>query len=343
MRIHTFFYIATLACIANSAAFACGDVRLDDPGGSMANQPIYDQGKSNLCFSFSAIQMYDGLRASSWFGVADTRRSSPLATAIQATDLGNPFAQRAGLAFGGYPEDAIKLMLSNGSCAREDFLRISDPTNGEIEQMLLEIYNSNHQNPDTHRNAIKMACTLAPQIGISDAATYLDSFSQELSAINYLEFLRQLKDDACSKSRAITLPASPKVEMALLSTEGVPLKGRGAWLDQQLSQNFVDKTAPPIEISFCQSILRSKTAPNGLNEYDNSSIYRDHTSLCGIHAAVIVGTRQTPKGCEVLLRNSWGESCESIAWPCDRKAGQYWLPIDKLGPQTQQIITFKKD
>ncbi|MBS1957986.1 MAG: hypothetical protein JST80_00800 [Bdellovibrionales bacterium] len=77
----------------------------------------------------------------------------------------------------------------------------------------------------------------------------------------------------------------------------------------------------PIGIEMCAKALTQK----GYKGYAEPMKAK---SDCGLHALVVIGRRFGSRGCEYLIRNSWGNDYNGYAYPKDD--GDVWIPEDAL-------------
>lgn len=94
------------------------------------------------------------------------------------------------------------------------------------------------------------------------------------------------------------------------------------------------RRAMPIAVSYCSSILAEG---RGFKTKD------PNTDDCGRHASLITGRRKNPQSgrCELLIRNTWGNSCGSYSkdWTCDSAKGSVWVDEQVLGRAITNVQT----
>ncbi len=99
-------------------------------------------------------------------------------------------------------------------------------------------------------------------------------------------------------------------------------------LDKGLSR------AMPIAVSYCASVLGEGKAFKTKDP---------NTDQCGRHASLITGRRKNPQSgkCELLIRNTWGNSCGSYSrdWTCDSAKGSVWVDEATLGRAITNVQT----
>lgn len=127
-------------------------------------------------------------------------------------------------------------------------------------------------------------------------------------------------EKGCEKHQ--TLNASGKLRsMGATGKSDEALLGSKEKLDRALD---AEKGVPGI--AYCSGVLLS----NKFSSYDGIRIKGANTYCASgdDHVSIVVNRRPGKNGCEYLIRNTYGVSCNSYSWPC--KNGQVWIPEKEL-------------
>ena len=76
-----------------------------------------------------------------------------------------------------------------------------------------------------------------------------------------------------------------------------------------------------IGIEYCSRVLYAKS---------------NEVKKCLPHASVLIGQREKNGVCQVLIQNSWGESCSSYGWDCEK--GKIWVDRKSLKKEMLSIV-----
>lgn len=141
------------------------------------------------------------------------------------------------------------------------------------------------------------------------------NFDSKKSDATYLKFLETLFKDECNQNTlSIALP-EPTVVMAssIIPDNRIPT------FRESISQQLESPNPQPMAVSYCEDALYVKNVMGvNLDGSVKTERCRSH------HASLIIGQRPTAEGgCEYLLRNSHGKSCDGYLWKCED--GELWI------------------
>jgi hypothetical protein len=293
----------------------------------MAKMPILSQGDIGNCYAATAAQMIDAYRFS--HGDKNTNlHTSPIALAIRAKnyqetvfELNIEAKTKVGLSL--QDADSITGALDPARFLRTDinteyldgghlsdvFIQ-SERENGEIRvcdkktvegilndqqdlRNILQMWNDSKNNMSQYAQSIQL-CAFRSH----DYVQTMKAIQGSTVKTNLPTFLQTLVDTACAKTSLNT--KIPK--LASLSF-------------MQLHTVLNRENPQPVAVSYCANFMREHLK----------------NKKCAGHASVIVGRRKTAEGkCEILIRNSWGESCKRYPKPENCENGQYWVDEDTL-------------
>lgn len=203
----------------------------------------------------------------------------------------------------------------------------------------------------TYHAISQVACQL-PSKG--DFTQYELTSKQILRALNKenpLHLLEKILDTGCSKDGMIPYNGG---RLSWRDSQGRRLLpycktvlGRGETpsrylriIHQRLNRSFPQQ---PVEISYCSRVLKKGKGFNGLKflDQENDSKYgkKESKGKCGKHASLVIGRKwnSVTNKCQLLIRNSWGTSCNSYHsdWDCDN--GNIWVNQEDLGENIYEV------
>jgi hypothetical protein len=92
----------------------------------------------------------------------------------------------------------------------------------------------------------------------------------------------------------------------------------------------------PVGIEYCSKVLTAGKKYDGLNFLGIPS------GDCGGHASLIIGRRRVGKSCQLLVRNSWGTSCNAYSNDFECENGNIWVDENILKKNLMDV-TYIKD
>jgi hypothetical protein len=93
--------------------------------------------------------------------------------------------------------------------------------------------------------------------------------------------------------------------------------------------------AMPVGLRFCLDFLTTGRA----DEVDVDPATGKYEDSCdNRHAAVVIGRRAGPRGCQYLVMNSWGEGCGLYDRRWDCEAGKVWVDARSLLQNTASLF-----
>lgn len=89
----------------------------------------------------------------------------------------------------------------------------------------------------------------------------------------------------------------------------------------------------PVAIEYCSEMLSSGKAHGAIMSEE-----------CGMHLSVIVGHRVHHGVHQMLIQNSWGQSCSSYSkrWDCYEKQGAVWVDSSILSSSSYRLVWLSK-
>lgn len=329
-------FLALFLALAAAPAHArdCVETRLDKPSpngkpeedGLLASVPIMDQDSTGSCFAYTAAQMADAYRFSN--PDADrTHITSPVAAAVD-------YAKANGL--NGLDEGSLgatlSLIFDHGSCS---YAKVGDrfgayDLNGFMKGLRAYFDGIKSGDADETAATIDLACYL------NDRNFLPPNFSVEvlektLRQQGFMEFLHSSLAQVC-KANAKSLKKKPQIKAYQAVDYPDAATRKKAFL--ALMDEVKTPRSLPKGIYLCQDVITDRfntgITPSG-----------DPTDSCGtLHTMVMVGRRKNATGgCDILLRNSWGASCNGYDWPCER--GQIWVDEDRLLENMYGLVDYK--
>jgi hypothetical protein len=327
-------FLALAAAPALALARDCVETRLDKPSASgrpeedglLANVPIMDQDSTGSCFAYAAAQMADAYR----FSNSDADRShitSPVAAAVD-------YAKANGMdnLDGGSLGSTLSLIFDHGSCS---YAKVGDrfgayDLNGFLQGLRAYFNGLKSGDSDETAATIDLACYL------NDRNFLPSNFSVEVLAKTlrkegFMEFLHSSLAQVC-KNNAKSLKKKPAIkayQASAYSDASSRKKSFMAMMDEVKTPRSLPKG-----IYLCQDVITDRFSKG----IDSSG---EPTDECGtLHTMVMVGRRKNATGgCDILLRNSWGASCNGYDWPCER--GQIWVDEDRLLDNMYGLVDYQ--
>lgn len=319
------FGLSMIAILCNQAvASDCKEIRLDSPGKPMSRIPVMDQDSKSICYAYSASQMVDAWRFS--HGDKDFNHlTSPPATAIfytsQRTD-----SHKTNVDFG-WEADAIASIARNGSCdyrtiyhkfGQNGLNEYFDELKFHFDQFKLQSY----QRSVYTLNVTKQIQCSIRKAGKGFPIPMIAEITSALSQPSYIKYLEQLFKPICAKNmkQISGIPPAKRLFMKDLAAEDRIKK-----VQKQINSQLNSSNPQPMGIGYCENVLWNKNIV-GINTTGEVN-----WNSCNVeHSSIIIGQRPTSEwGCELLVRNSHGQSCHAYHdWDCEN--GQIWVDSTSL-------------
>ncbi|RYZ86409.1 MAG: hypothetical protein EOP04_13955 [Proteobacteria bacterium] len=109
------------------------------------------------------------------------------------------------------------------------------------------------------------------------------------------------------------------------------------------SRSFKTSDRNPESLSYMMSVLNNDR-PFALH-YDVSLMAKFPSDVSGWHASVVTGRRwnKEKNSCEIAIKNSWGEDCETAKekWSCVK--GNWWIDSELLANSKTEVIWIEKN
>jgi len=191
-----------------------------------------------------------------------------------------------------------------------------------------------------------LACTLnALDWGTGiDLTMFSPVLKKLVSRESKLEFFSGVIDQLCDENRQkISYP--PTLDCMNVARKDVSTDEDNRVL-KTIYERLLDKENPsPVIIGYCASVLTEGKGYRGLLDYKPQSLIAKALvgvnkmagfyvggakDDCGGHASLITGVREKDGQCQLLVRNSWGTSCNSYSGDWDCEDGSVWVDEQDL-------------
>ena len=339
IAVRSVILISTLIFFSSfSKASSCSEVRLNALGKAFAKIPVYNQAKyddrddANICYAIAAAELRDARR----FARGDKLGliSSPISIALNyKVQLQNPNFDRK--RFGssnddgkkiedGSPMAALYLNNTQSVCDQnwlENLVSLFDKNKkgaevsvrSFISNLTYQYLQRHGMPPDSESRATAANVALTDHFNCrrSEVASVTELFndiakavSSEASLSDMVEISHAAIVDLCKGHTIQDRMPEPNVK----KLRGGIDPGVEAALRNELDKNLDFEN--PVGIGYCHESLQSDV-------------------VCGIHhASVVIGRKLNHGKCEYLVRDSYGEECNS-RFHCD-KDGSIWVPASEL-------------
>ena len=349
------------------------ELRLDRGGGSMSRVPVMDQDGLGICYSYAGTQLVDAYRFSHDNPPGDANyhhSTSPIASAVgSALDEGILFT-RSDMT-GGQACTVAGHVRSGGSC---DHQSLRETFGGlTIDQLMARLrvpfdqyraaqaqYASDLQSAGmtvgydrisadrfTSRVAALQAelarsrrqrgqeamCLLRAMGYPGEFTPPLDVIEKLLEQYNPLVYFEGMLTQGCGGNHTLALPSS----FPSCTTSGTNLTD-GAEYVRRIHERLGMPNPQPVEINYCANVL-SDPAYRGRTW---RKIVYWPASDCRHHSSLVIGRRwkatsATTGRCQLLVRNSWGTSCNFYPAPVECDSGNIWVDADALAGNISRI------
>lgn len=283
--------------------------------------PVRDQSDIGWCYAFVAADLlgayYGRLPVRSAGGKWDlTPRFSAADIALSYNRKYRPYA----IAEGGQVVDAMSAALERGLCRERDIKSEEVVYNqlGTTATGLRKVFVATQ----SRFNGLLSTGLREQEDAYVAAATSVFNVDEQ--------FVRSLKDDPTMSTQNLlyTLQTQACVQRRFKSLSTPQIQIWRAWLLNQDFSGFVDRRLErmqPVSISFWPKVLA----------YGVHVPPQPHDPS---HIATIVGRRKTERGCEYLVRNSWGTGCQYYYSGFKCEGGHVWVPESTLSPAVFQAV-----
>lgn len=334
-------------------------LRLDQSGGVLESVPTLNQQDSQLCYAFSAAQLFDAVRIAKNINPPGYRYTSPYYVGLASffhpltissfqslSSSGGSTRLDYGWAWRAYAE-TVKMGLCEGSAlhGQEGVGDLSAYWSAYEAVLDLAIsYSQDRDNFVKQAQAIfeneftakKVRAELLPGeslyfyileqtqniVGKIKQGFSSSIIEKEKSKLDR-EALKIFLESGCQKKSTeemVSLSDMPKVRIK----EGIDVQGIEEWITKSLTGNNSLKRGLPVIIDFCSHSL---TEPNGSFSYDSSAFVDN----CGFHSVLLIGQRKGSENqIEYLIRDYQHPSigCRPLddSFSCEPSSGQYWAP-----------------
>ena len=309
--------------------------------------PLYDQGKTGICYAFAASQMVDYWRETNGLRLKNMKmgQSTPVYAALLARIYGEKSIMSGKHTLdGGKVLDSLIAVKKSGMCneqvVKKSIEKFTKKKNVNINHFLYEVqrYLTFHEPGVSLGNYFLAPFESlrkrfnAPDINFDKVSTAMKPYTKNR---NFVGFMKDLFSE-CFKKENIYLNSKkiPDVE-----TQHVD---RGATILTHKVKELLDSKNPqPIGISYCENILGDKNFQGIWIGAERPMPKRG----CYGHASIIVGKRERGGQCQFLVRNTYGTHC-NYDWDCAQNKKKetigIWVNAKRLMQNTKKIYYFKK-
>jgi hypothetical protein len=307
--------------------------RLDAPGGPLDGSPVLDQGNLDICNQNAVCKTVDAAR----FYLNGSKKipfdCSPIALSIEVAQEKN-YGDLEGWA---RPQDVFEVAKTNGTCSNEKIRKkfSSNVQRNYCDEVKTALRGIIQNNISELRNS-GMSCNL----GQGDSQNPMRATTILAKALNVEASIANLKSEigkVCKAPDAEKFIGMPDIKReAAFSTPN--LKERLAKLKDTIDNQLDSPKPMPIAFSYCFSVMLKKESI-GVDPI----LGKTSSKICQIegspaqHASVIIGRRTGPRGCQYLVMNSHGTSCNQYdkAWDCE--GGKIWVDEENLLRNTSAL------
>jgi hypothetical protein len=313
-------------------------VRMDDPGGTMENAPVRDQGQLGICFAEVEAEQLSAIQRK--MGIKNPIEPSGVAIAAGlSVEKGfNSFLK------GGDPCAALSYAKRNGVCSVADIENRNDDPSGALVHDLGQRINLG----ENMRQSYDSLDTLQPVSAPYDPCLQKASVIREIPDKALMSSLMDESCDLSSTVKKITKnctrsPPHPTIqnpfEKMNLTCKRFPggeessrVVAPSEYVQRLNKLLDGDKPLPPV-IGFCPRILTESAAEQSQHA---------STESCGGHAVLVIGRREVAGKCQFLLRNTWGPECDHYAAEvqdqCEEGKGNIWVDAETLAKNMHVLI-----
>ena len=341
----------------------CTSYDLRDQGNALRSMPITDQNPLGVCYAHAATAMIDSWR----FNHSDirTHHTSEIAAAIMLREhsLINPFQQGTFHEVnGGNVCHIVDLVRERGSC-NADRITSGPKRRGwsllvaQVGDMVANYHRTLHvqRSPLIQSNSSLLTAPLevlavyqtsdvlaATTLNVAHCinhhlgASILNTHDTAQMAILSAAIYRQRTNDIyamiinqmCTGNNM--RPVTPAIPACQTETVTDALAGY-----RELSRWLGPPNVDPPAINFCAGIFNRGPEARFITR---PGIGMPDPDACGAHAVTIIARRRHPttQRCQLLLRNSWGRSCNwySAPWNNDCEGGNVWMDAEVVMQNT---------
>jgi hypothetical protein len=305
------------------------DTRLDIENGPLEGSPTLDQDGLNQCETYGGSKIIDAVR----FYLNGSRRisfpTSPIALSVE-TAIEKKLIDVEGQASA---EESIAVAKDKGACSQTAVRkRFGENTNKNYcDEVKAAIRGITFKNIPNDGNSCGLRSDAA---NISFRATKI--LSKALNIDENLPSLGSEMNKICKGQDFEQLSQMPDPE----SISGYETKD----VDQRILKfknkidALLDSPKPmPTVIRYCFDVMVDKDSV-GINQVSGKS----SSKVCnkrGMHVSAVIGRRSGPRGCQYLIFNSHGTSCNQYdkTWDCEPNSGKIWVDEENLLKNTSGI------
>ena len=317
--------------VSHSQASSCTEIRLDDADKCLAGATVEDQDGLNLCRQYSGAKILDCQRFYANGKKKPKFETSPIPLAIQ-------FAASSNLSEIEQAANSAKMIdfgAKNGMCSHEAIRkRFGSSLDKNYCSEVKTVIASITANYTISAAASNVSCNLRKDENNTIKATSL--LSKALNVGESVATLQSEMSKICKGADQETLPSMPPVKQLFGNTMQTPDARFSAF--KKVIDSELDAANPmPTQALYCfDFMIAGQSSSVGIDQATGK-----HTNaLCnkeGLHASVLIGRRPGPRGCQYLVHNSHGTSCNQYdkKWEC--KDGKIWVDEESLFKNTMGL------
>jgi len=323
-----------------------------DPVLKARNLPIYDQGESSTCYAFAATQVFDSWRQ------GHGAKVPPLSSAPEAAFRYTLACERDAKwddVQSGNTSRALGMLVSEGSCpyaSTHDFNQDQIGARWSQFERLVKArreyfyqqeridegkaksgwFSSKTPREKQQQVLSEVACdVVSPNLSPADLAVWSEFAEKSIDTRDTLTFLKEIFGAGCKNGGR--LKAAGANERHFYLDNGADVRAMAPVLQAKVDSALNRGGGSIPLISYCPHVM---SAPGARDLKWNSRKAEFECFSGGSHASVVVGRRPGARGgCEYLVRNTWGTSCNQYAYPC--RAGEIWVPANELFENTDGV------
>jgi hypothetical protein len=316
------------------------------------NLPVYDQGETNTCYAFAATQAFDSWRQ------GHGAKVPPLSSAPEAAFRFTAMKGEQGWkdVQNGSPFRTLRLLVSEGSCpyvSAHDFSHDQLGSRWDQYERLAKARREyfyqkerieegksssgwlSSKTPRQRQQEVvsEVACDVVhPKLSADQLSNWTSFVEEAIDTRDTLTFMKTVFTAGCKEPGRLKAPGGPSAKFYELDANA-NVKSSAPVMRSHIDSVLAGGGGSIPTISYCPNVL---SAP-GAREVQWSRKQGQFTCFSGgSHASVVVGRRPGARGgCEYLVRNTWGTSCNQYAYPCQR--GEIWVPANELFENTYGV------
>lgn len=342
-----------------SQSNSCKPIRLDAPGMPLENHPMSDQDGLDICEHEAAAVAMDAHAFWENGGKPTGHRSSPIAMAAMLTSKFKDKTKLESL----LAEDILRFANKIGTCHNDKLLEklaASDKANFcEDLKLALSRLKPNPYGSGSSAGGSSLSCSLPK----SDKFGGYDGVNALATLLNTQSDLKVVADEVKNVCQEHMRPTNVKQPKSLWGnqnkfTNSNELNARNIKYKQFIDASFDSAKPMPVIARYCSMFFNQDQDQQPGRHFDITTgrlgNCKDAQGFSYIHTSAVIGRRPSAngKGCEYLIKNSRGTTCNGYhkrlecdktqgGKPCPAGAqcgGQIWVSEEELLNNTQDLL-----